>query len=239
MKRAERIYVEPMLFVVAGNHDDNVHASALSINLRAMEVRNIETPTHGRLLFEARDTGRIIVGFHGYGETAETHLELLRRLPGTDEWSLAALQALHPFYVTKTGAVVASWMTSLDRELAIADNIEYVKRALAALPPAQKLVFAGFSQGVAMAWRAAASIPSHGLIVLGSDVPPDVVAARPKLPPALLGRGTRDEWYSEAKFEKDVAFLRGVTEVTPCVFEGGHEWSDEFREAAGKFLARI
>lgn len=201
-----------------------------------MEVRNIATPVHGRVLFEDRQSDRLIAGFHGYAETADTHMQELQRLPGADSWSLAAIQALHPFYVTKTGAIVASWMTSLDRELAIADNIEYVQRALAAVSAPRRLVFAGFSQGAAMAYRSAATVPAAGLIILGGDVPPDVIAARPKLPPVLLGRGTKDDWYSEAKFEKDVAFLRGVTSLTTCVFEGGHEWTDEFREAAGKFL---
>ena len=49
------------------------------------------------------------------------------------------------------------------------------------------LVFAGFSQGGAMAYRAAARYPSDALIVLASDVPPDVLAAtRASLPPDLL-----------------------------------------------------
>src|SRR5687768_2701554 len=48
-----------------------------------------------------------------------------------------------------------------------------------------------------------------------------------------------DDWYSIEKFEKDLAFLREVTEVTTCVFEGGHEWTDEFRDAVGKFLGTI
>ena len=43
-----------------------------------------------------------------------------------------AVQALHSFYVPKTGEVVASWMTKLNRDEAIADNLEYVRRVVAA-----------------------------------------------------------------------------------------------------------
>jgi predicted esterase len=203
-----------------------------------MDTRTIETTTHGRYLLEDRGAERLLVGFHGYGEDAATHLEELQKIPGIERWSVAAVQALHPFY-TRSGAVVASWMTSLDRELAIADNIAYVRRVLDALPRPKALVFAGFSQGAAMAARAAAfASRADGLIMLGGDVPPDV-NDRVSLPPVLLGRGTRDEWYTDEKFKKDLSFLEPRTRVTRCVFAGGHEWSDEFRAAAGEFLGRV
>ncbi len=206
-----------------------------------MELRQIEVPIHGRVLFEERDGGLLLVGFHGYAETAEIHMDALRRLPGSERWSLAAVQALHPFYLAKTGAVVAGWMTSQDRELAIADNVEYVRRVLAALPKQRRIVFLGFSQGVAMAFRSAAFAGASpaGVIGLGADIPPDVLEARPRLPPALIARGTRDEWYTAEKFERDLGFLRSVTEVDTCVFDGGHEWSEPFLEVAGTFLSRV
>ncbi|HEY0140533.1 MAG TPA: phospholipase [Thermoanaerobaculia bacterium] len=203
-----------------------------------MNVRTIETTTHGRFLLEERDPARLLIGFHGYAETADVHFEELQKLPGIEGWSVAAVQALHPFY-TRTGSVVASWMTSLDRELAIADNLSYVRKVAASLPKPNTLVIAGFSQGAAMAARAAAfaGLDPAGLILLGGDIPPEIVsAAHLTLPPVLLGRGTRDEWYTEEKFKKDLSFLETKTRVTRCVFAGGHEWTDAFREAAGEFL---
>ena len=199
-----------------------------------MTVLQIETSIHGRVLLEARDKDRLLIGFHGYGETAEIHLQELLKIPGIEGWSVAAAQALHPFY-SKGGTVIgASWMTSLDRELAIADNINYVRHTVAALPPARTVVFLGFSQGVAMAARAAAHIRCDGLILLGSDIPPDVRDA--KLPPILLARGSRDEWYTDEKFKNDLKF---VTPARTFVFDGGHEWTDEFRTAAGEFLRAL
>ena len=199
-----------------------------------MNVLQIETPVHGRVLFEERAHDRLLIGFHGYGELAEAQLGELEKIPGIGEWSLAAVQALHPFY-SKGGTVIgASWMTSLDRELAIADNINYVRRVVDSLPSARTLVFLGFSQGAAMAARAAAHIPAAGLILLGGDIPAD--ARELPLPPLLLARGSRDEWYSEAKLKED---LRYVSPVKTLVFDGGHEWTDEFRAAAGEFLAGL
>jgi predicted esterase len=130
-------------------------------------------------------------------------------------------------------------MTSLDRELAMADNLAYVKRVLASLPAARTLVFAGFSQGASMAARAAADNRCAGLIMLGGDVPPDVKRDGVQLPPVLLGRGTRDDWYTEEKLAADAMFLERVTRVRQCVFEGGHEWSDEYRRVAGEFLGEL
>ena len=98
-----------------------------------MEVRSIEAVVHGRLLYEKRSPERLVVGFHGYGENAERHMLELQKIPGIESWSVAAIQALHPFYSRKGGGedIVASWMTRLDRDMAINENIEYIRRALA------------------------------------------------------------------------------------------------------------
>ena len=211
-----------------------------------MEARTVEAVVHGRYLYEQRSPERLLVGFHGYGENAEKHILELQKIPGADRWSLAAIQALHPFYAGRSGGgdIVASWMTRLDREMAIADNIEYVRRVLASIWRGSSgdttLVFAGFSQGVAMAWRAAAfAAPANGLIALAGDIPPDVTSSKASLPPALLGRGDADDWYSEEKMETDLRFLRTATEITTSRFKGGHEWTDAFRSDAGDFLRKV
>ena len=193
-----------------------------------IDTRTIETKTHGRYVVRPGSSQRLLVGFHGYAESAEKHLAELERIAG-ETWTLAAVQALHRFY-TRGEEVVASWMTRQDRELAIADNIEYVRRVLEELKPYEKLVFAGFSQGVAMAYRAANAFPCDGIIALAGDLPPEIAAAPLKI---LIGRGTRDDWYTDEKLKKDLSF---VPHAQTCVFEGGHEWSDAFRAAAREFL---
>lgn len=203
-------------------------------------LRTIETKVHGRFFHEDHGPERLLVGFHGYAETADVHLEELQKL-GLDGWSLLAVQALHPFY-TRTGSIVASWMTSLDRELAIEDNVAYVRAVLATLPVPRTLVFLGFSQGAAMAARAAAFAGAHpaAVVLLGGDIPPDVAEAGDvKLPPVLLGRGSKDEWYTDEKFKKDLSFLEARTRVTRCVYAGGHEFTDAFRDAVREFLGQL
>src|SRR5438045_533852 len=122
-------------------------------------AHTIAARTHGRYLVEPGPAERLLVGFHGYGETAEASLEQMTKIPGAAEWTIIAVQALNRFYAGRSGNVAASWMTSQDREFAIADNVDYVRSVVAALPPPSRLVFLGFSQGVAMAYRAAAAHP--------------------------------------------------------------------------------
>ena len=211
-------------------------APRCAYNARRMQAANVATTVHGRYLYEDRGPERLLVGFHGYAENAEVNFAELQKLPGIERWSVASIQALHPFY-TRTGDVVACWMTKLDRELAIADNVAYVRNVLVQLPEPRRLVFTGFSQGASMAARAAAHIDCDGLMLLGGDVPPEVKTDHARFPPVLLARGTRDDWYSQEKFDADVAYFAPRTRLTQCVFDGGHEWSDAFRDAAGKFLA--
>ena len=212
-----------------------------------VETRLLSTATTGRYLVEpaARAGAPLLVGFHGYGQRAEQLLEDLRRIPGAAHWTLVAVQALHLFYDAKTREVVGSWMTSLDRDRAIEDNVAYVLRVVAELRAERgngKLVFAGFSQGAAMAWRAAARCgPCHGLVVLGGDLPGDVAQAPSlALPPVLLGRGDEDAFYTGPQVEKDLAALESLGVQAEVVrFQGGHGWGTGFLAAAGRFLERV
>jgi predicted esterase len=212
-----------------------------------MHTRTIAARTHGRYLVRAAPPGGVLpvlVGFHGYREDAATHMAVLESIPGSEGWLLVAVQGLHRFY-TKGGDVVAGWMTSQDRELAIADNIDYIQGVVAAVraefSTSTRLVFAGFSQGAAMAFRAAAHIPAAALIVVGGDVPPDVAAlAAAPLPPVLYGCGRDDQLYTPELHATDVATLqrRGVS-VESIIYDGGHDWTPEFSAAAGRALATL
>src|SRR5437879_1999837 len=126
-----------------------------------IEERTLAVTSHGRYLVArpARvplhpSTPPLLVGFHGYAEDAEIQLARLQSIPGADRWLIVSVQALHRFYRGRSREVVASWMTRQDRELMIADNLAYVSTVISALggeaAMMNALVFAGFSQGVAM-----------------------------------------------------------------------------------------
>jgi len=209
--------------------------------------RTIATGAHGRYLLEPPSTSGaapLLVGFHGYGEAAEAQLDRMRRIPGADRWLLVSIQGLHRFYNRRANEVVASWMTRQDRELAIDDNLAYVAAVLAEVcrdhPAAPRTVFSGFSQGVAMTFRALAASPApiDGVIAAGGDVPPELDAAVVgRAQAAVVCRGTRDEWYTSVIFERDVQRLQQAHVAVRAVeFEGGHEWSDAVIQAAAAFL---
>lgn len=211
----------------------------------SLETRTIETRTHGRYLVDIPEHSRAtLVGFHGYQENAAINLEALRRIADGRPIGLVSVQGLHRFY-TRANDVVAGWMTKEDRELAIADNTAYVARVLTAVADefglTRPLIYVGFSQGAAMAYRAAALVqrPCDGIIALAGDVPPDVAPLAASLPKVLIGRGTGDKWYDAAKAEADLAILRPATTVVEHVFDAGHEWEAGFVTRAGAFVDEL
>jgi len=189
----------------------------------------------------------VLVGFHGYAEDAETHLARLSAIPGSSRWLIVSIQGLHRFYRRGSDAVVSSWMTRQDRDLMISDNVTYVAAVIDEVrrvwPTTDRLVLAGFSQGAAMAFRAACLGPrrASAVVVAGGDVPPDLdQMALASVPLVILGRGTHDERYSADRFEADRARLeRAGVEVRPVSFDGGHEWSDAVRRKAAELLAEL
>jgi predicted esterase len=169
-----------------------------------IDVRLIATTTHGRVLVRDARAGAargVLVGFTGYKEQAAIQMARLQAIPGAALWTLVSIEGLHRFYRGRGEEVVASWMTRQDREAAIADNIEYVDAALDSIPhdASTKIVYAGFSQGVAMAFRAAVRgrRAAAGVIAVGGDIPPELLSdPRAAFPPVFLLRGARDEWFT-------------------------------------------
>ena len=212
-----------------------------------MTDHTIAATAHGRYLVDpVAEPAGVLIGFHGQSETCAIELEHLREIRGDRPWTLVSVQGLHRYY-TRRGDVVAAWMTREDRELAIADNIAYVRAVLDAVTGSlatalPRLVCCGFSQGTAMAYRTAAFAGRRvdGLIILAGDVPPDVLPAAATLPPVLIGRGAAEEWYTAEKAALDIERLQSAgVSVIEHVFDGGHVRHPSFAARAGRFLDEI
>ncbi len=212
-----------------------------------MDILHPTTTVHGRVLVDrTADPLGALIGFHGYAESADDMLDELRLIPGADRWTRVSIQALHQFYIRGHSKVVASWMTRQDRDLAIADNIAYVRQSMAHVLSEHaglRTIYVGFSQGVAMACRAALHSPTPvtAIVALAGDIPPEVKEDESRVwPRVLIGVGEREEWYTSDKLEQDEAFLRlrGVQHEV-VRFTGGHEWTDEFRASVGRILTLV
>lgn len=212
-----------------------------------MRILSVATTTHGRVLVQdamATPAAGLIVAFHGYGQSADDALADIRVVSGADRWTIAAVQGLHRFYSRNDQQVIASWMTRQDRDEMIADNIAYIDRVVDAVDAPAPIVFAGFSQGAAMAYRAAL-LGAHraaGILALGGDIPPELKtdSTSRSWPLVLVGAGDDDSYYTPAKVNADAAFLTTGNVAHEVIgFAGGHEWTEAFRHAAGEWLQRV
>ena len=215
-----------------------------------MREVNIPITTHGRVVVDEDGVPpaplRLLVGCHGYAQNADEMMAWLSGIPAVGGWTRVSVQALHRFYRGRSEITVASWMTRQNRELLMADNVAYIDAAVADVAGARAvegLVLCGFSQGVAMAFRAGilGAVKADALLALGGDVPPELLAdAGVTFPRVLLARGTRDAWYSAAKLEADEAALRTRgARVDTLTFDGAHEWHKDFGAKVQEFLRQL
>jgi predicted esterase len=212
-----------------------------------MKEHYLRTTVSGRYLVEAPEREwpfPVFAGFHGYGQTADDGMALLRGIPGSKRFLLCALEALHPFMNAK-GEPGASWMTLRDRELRIVENVAYVDAVLGSVMMGNfvsgPIVLHGFSQGAGMACRASTlgCYRVSAVMLLGGDVPPDLERLDPMCS-VHLARGNRDRLYSQERFEADRQRLidAGVA-VETFVYQGGHAPTEEYFMAAGHFLEAL
>lgn len=142
--------------------------------------------------------------------------------------------------------MVSSWMTRFLRDQAIQNNVSYVNSVVDRLHDENELsdtvVYLGFSQGVAMAYRTAFSAGGTGVISLAGTLPPEIVSPNSGgvLPTVLLGRGLEDQLYTEENLLSDLERLNqmGIV-VETCSLECSHEWTIFFGRRCGDFLEKF
>lgn len=179
------------------------------------------------------DSVPLVVGLHGWGQTARKMLRDLAPL-AAHGITVAAPQAPHPFYLDMESAKVGfHWLTRFERDRAVADTNEFVAHVIEAVAAAHpvdpaRIYLLGFSQGCSMAWRFCVSgqLRPAGMIACGADLPPDVAEKLPGLPrfPALLVHGREDSIIAPQKMHDARAALTALGvphEVHE--FDGGHE----------------
>ena len=216
-------------------------------------IHRISTPVHGRVMVrQARIRNEtastpLLLSFHGYSGTAAGNMNDILNIDCLDSWTVAAVQALHLFYIRHTkkgGDIGGCWMTAQDRKYVIADNIVYIDTVIATLrdtyETGHRLVYMGFSQGAATAWRFACmgKAQCSELIVVGGAIPPELTDEDlKKVQKVLLARGVRDSWYTSVDIRIDEQRLRNLG-ISVSVFEynAAHEWADDLFTYADTWL---
>lgn len=120
----------------------------------------------------------LIYVLHGYGQNARFFIDKFQKL--SNNCFIVAPEGLHRFYWEgMSGRVVASWMTSEDREDDIADYIHYLNALhtrITADYSFKRVVVIGFSQGVATAfrWIANGKLQTDQFVIASGMIPPDL-----------------------------------------------------------------
>ncbi|MCG8467594.1 MAG: hypothetical protein MJB57_05200 [Gemmatimonadetes bacterium] len=183
----------------------------------------------------------IWLGLHGYNQLAHRFLRYLQPLEGGTRL-IVAPEGLHRQYVDHAARKVgASWMTSEDRLIDIADYVAYLdalhahlieERGLAA--ESLRTVALGFSQGVhtLCRWIAFGNARIDRAVLWGSTVPPDLdltehgeTLSRADL---QLVMGDSDEYFGAATIAAHEARLTEAgVRFTSHIYEGGHRLDAE------------
>lgn len=173
--------------------------------------------------------------FHGYGQLAEFFLRKFRSFDSPDRLIIAPEGTNHCYLEGFGGRVGANWMTSHDRDLAIANNDRFLDKLMEDIlrnfeKDEPRIHILGFSQGAATAtrWASRWSISVESLILWagGFAADMDVTFAKDIFLDTKITVvfGSQDKLMTDESIAKQDIFLSQLGKKSQkIVFEGGHE----------------
>lgn len=173
----------------------------------------------------------LLLGLHGYAQSADMFLPIMRKLAPPD-FAAAAAQGFNQIWDPSSRKISFSWLTAYEKQDSIDRNNRFLAGVIDDLaadgtadPGAVFLL--GFSQGASVAYRFAQRFPSRvrGIISACADLPPDVEAdlAPLRQTPIFITYGLQDRIVAEAKPLHAIDALRtGGLEVEVASFDRGH-----------------
>lgn len=181
---------------------------------------------------------------HGYAQIANKFLKKFE--PAfRDDLFIVAPEGLHRFYAREaSGNVVASWMTTEDREDDIQDYVNYLdsvyREVMPSFPKKVKVMVLGFSQGAATAsrWITQGRSRIDELVLWCGFFPPDVSLLEIPEHVRLKVVTATDDRYASPEQQKEE--LDAMKKLAPALehfqFEGKHEINTD---ALKKMLEKI
>ena len=171
---------------------------------------------------------------HGYGQLAEFFIRKFIPFSSENRLFIAPEGTNHSYLQEFQGRVGANWMTSYNRETAIANNHRFLNRMMDELllqfSSSPRIHLLGFSQGAATGtrWASQWSGRLDSLVLWGGGFAHDLVLnlAKEKFASTevLLVHGAQDVLITEEskKRQEELLFELGKP-MNLLTFEGGHE----------------
>ena len=180
-------------------------------------------------------TNTVWIVLHGYGMLSEYFIKKFECILN-DSTVVIAPEGSNRFYLENNYyRVGASWMTKLDKEKDIEDNISFIKTLYSNIVDEIghsnfKLNTLGFSQGGAtlVRWIMSNNITIDSLILWGSDVPKDCLTEEKKSRwssiDVKLVIGNQDEYINEENKQKVIDLINSYGLKYELVeYEGSHK----------------
>jgi len=195
------------------------------------------------------DRTLLVVTLHGFGQTAESMLELTAKL-FDGRHAIASIQGPNQFFLEPEARNVGyGWITSKRPRESIRLHHDMLRHVLEEAGgelgiPAERRILAGFSQPVSLNYRFAATFPDavRGVIGICGGLPGDWESApyQPVTASVLHIARREDEYYPPAVTEQFPARLRlRVKDVEFHLLEGGHRMPSQGGGIVEGWLERI
>ena len=176
----------------------------------------------------------IWIVLHGYGQLAEFFIRKFLPHASENRLMIAPEGTNHSYLKDFQGRVGANWMTSYQRETAIANNHKYLNRmmeeVLSAFEQVPRIHLLGFSQGAATATRWASQWEGSldSLVLWGGgfahDLALEVAKEKFASTEVILVHGLEDELITEESRERQEELLLELGKPLKLLtFSGGHE----------------
>ena len=199
------------------------------------QISIVKTHKYSQLGEFSKKTNTVWIVLHGYGMLSEYFIKKFECILN-ERTVVIAPEGSNRFYLENNYyRVGASWMTKLDKEKDIEDNISFIQTLYSNIIDEIghtnfKLNTLGFSQGGAtlVRWIMSNSITIDSLILWGSDIPKDCLTKEKKSRwssiDVKLVIGNQDEYINEENKQKVIDLISSYGLKYELVeYEGSHK----------------
>ena len=198
-----------------------------------MKENHLITPRTARFytLGELKgSTQNVWIVLHGYGQLAREFITLFETIENDKNFVIAP-EGLNRFYSRhRTQKVVATWMTSEDRENEIKDYIAYLDNLYLCLKlhkTKARIIVLGFSQGVATASRWVHATPNRvdDFVIYAGEIAKELLipfSEKIKSLTLTYVTGKSDPLIAREEHLKVYELMKGLN-ADILEFDGGHE----------------